>query len=128
MTALDKETLVRILTEPKNSLVKQYKKLFELEGVTIDFEKEALEAIAERAIERKTGARGLRAIMEEVLDGVMFESPSDTTISRILVTKQSVEDKKSFVYEHDPLKKPVRMMIPVSPDKEKSHKGRKTFA
>ena len=128
LTALDKETLVRILTEPKNSLVKQYKKLFELEGVTIDFEKEALEAIAERAIERKTGARGLRAIMEEVLDGVMFESPSDTTISRILVTKQSVEDKKSFVYEHDPLKKPVRMMIPVSPDKEKSHKGRKTFA
>ena len=64
LTALDKETLVAILTEPKNSLVKQYKKLFELEGVELEFEQEALEAIAERAIERKTGARGLRAIME----------------------------------------------------------------
>ena len=96
LTGLDRETLVRILTEPKNSLVKQYKKLFELEGVQLDFEPDALELIAERAIERKTGARGLRAIMEEVLDGVMFDSPSDQTITRIGVTRQGLDDKTSF--------------------------------
>ena len=128
LTALDKETLVAILTEPKNSLVKQYKKLFELEGVELEFEQEALEAIAERAIERKTGARGLRAIMEEVLDGLMFDSPSDPTITRVVVTRQGVEDKKSFDYEHDPMKKPVRMMIPVPQQKGKPSRGRKTFA
>ena len=128
LTGLDRETLVRILTEPKNSLVKQYKKLFELEGVQLDFEPDALELIAERAIERKTGARGLRAIMEEVLDGLMFDSPSDPTITRIVVTKQGIEDKTSFDYEHDPFKKPVRMMIPVSHEKEKASKGHKTFA
>ena len=108
LTALDKETLVAILTEPKNSLVKQYKKLFD--------------------IERKTGARGLRAIMEEVLDGLMFDSPSDPTITRVVVTRQGVEDKKSFDYEHDPMKKPVRMMIPVPQQKGKPSRGRKTFA
>lgn len=123
LTALDKEALVRILTEPKNSLVKQYKKLFELEGVQLEFEPEALEAIAEKAIDRKTGARGLRAIMEEALDGLMFESPSDPTITRIVVTKESVEDKKNFSYEHDPLKKPVHMMIPV-PHQEKGKSDR----
>ena len=125
LTSLDKDALVRILTEPKNSLVKQYKKLFELEDVQLEFEQDALEAIAEKAIERKTGARGLRAIMEEVLDNLMFESPSDQTITRIVVTREGVEDKKTFDYEHDPLKKPVRMMIPVSPEKGKGSKRRK---
>lgn len=128
LTALDKDSLIRILSEPKNSLLKQYKKLFALEGVELEFEPDALEAIAEQAIERKTGARGLRAIMEEVLDGLMFDSPSDPTITRIVVTKQGIEDKKSFDYEHDPLKKPVHMMIPVPSQPGKSPKGRKTFA
>ena len=128
LTGLDKESLVRILTEPKNSLVKQYKKLFELEGMQLEFEPQALETIAERAIERKTGARGLRAIMEEVLDGLMFDTPSDPTITRIVVTKEGIEDKKSFVFERDPLKVPVRMMIPVAQDQAKSRKNKKTFA
>ena len=128
LNSLDETALMKILVEPKNSLVKQYKKLFELEGVQLDFEPDALELIAERAIERKTGARGLRAIMEEVLDGLMFDSPSDPTITRIVVTKQGIEDKTSFDYEHDPFKKPVRMMIPVSHEKEKASKGHKTFA
>ena len=128
LTALDKDSLIRILTEPKNSLVKQYKKLFELEGVTLDFEKEALEAIAEQAIERKTGARGLRAIMEEVLDGLMFDSPSDSTITHITVTKKGVEDKKSFVYEHDSHKKPVDLMIPGPSGNNAGGKGRKSFS
>ena len=128
LTGLDKESLVRILTEPKNSLVKQYKKLFELEGMQLEFEPQALETIAERAIERKTGARGLRAIMEEVLDGLMFDTPSDPTITRIVVTKEGIEDKKSFVFERDLLKVPVRMMIPVAQDQAKSRKNKKTFA
>ena len=128
LTGLDKESLVRILTEPKNSLVKQYKKLFELEGMQLEFEPQALETIAERAIERKTGARGLRAIMEEVLDGLMFDTPSDPTITRIVVTKEGIEDKKSFVFERDPLKVPVRMMIPVAQDQAKSRKNKQTFA
>ena len=77
---------------------------------------------------RAAGARGLRAIMEEVLDGLMFDSPSDPTITRVVVTRQGVEDKKSFDYEHDPMKKPVRMMIPVPQQKGKPSRGRKTFA
>lgn len=128
LTALDRDSLIRILTEPKNSLVKQYKKLFELEGISLEFEQEALEMIAEKAIERKTGARGLRAIMEEVLDGLMFDSPSDPTVTRIVVTKEGIEDKESFQYEHDPLKQPVELMIPAADPKGASKKGHKTFA
>ena len=94
----------------------------------LEFEPQALETIAERAIERKTGARGLRAIMEEVLDGLMFDTPSDPTITRIVVTKEGIEDKKSFVFERDPLKVPVRMMIPVAQDQAKSRKNKKTCA
>ena len=73
-------------------------------------------------------SRGLRAIMEEVLDGLMFDTPSDPTITRIVVTKEGIEDKKSFVFERDPLKVPVRMMIPVAQDQAKSRKNKKTFA
>ena len=128
LTALDKDSLVRILTEPKNSLVKQYKKLFDLEGVKLDFDDDALDYIAEKAIERKTGARGLRAIMEEVLDGLMFDSPSDPTITRIVITREGIEDKKSFRYEHDPMKKQVRLMIPSAAKKDTGAKGSKSFA
>lgn len=123
LTRLDREGLVRILTEPKNSLVKQYKKLFELEGVELVFEDGAVEAIAEKAIERKTGARGLRAIMEDVLDKVMFEAPSDSTICRITVTPQSVEDKESFLFEHDPNKQPVPLMLPAPQERERGKKN-----
>ena len=76
MHNLDREALVRILTEPKNALVRQYKRLFELDGVELEFTDDALEAIADQAILRGTGARGLRAIMEEVLLSVMYEVPS----------------------------------------------------
>ena len=77
MNELDEEAMIRILKEPKNALVKQYQKLFELDGVRLNFEEEALEAIAKKAIERKTGARGLRAIVEGILLDLMYRVPSD---------------------------------------------------
>lgn len=89
---LNEEQLVRILTEPKNALVKQYKSLFDLDGIDLEFTNEALKAVAKKAIERKTGARGLRTIMEEVLGEVMFEAPSDETISKITIDAASVTD------------------------------------
>jgi ATP-dependent Clp protease ATP-binding subunit ClpX len=82
--------MVRILTEPKNALVKQYAKLFDLDGVELEFDEEALTAIAAKANERGTGARGLRAIMEEVLMPVMFDVPSEEDITRVVVTKDVV--------------------------------------
>lgn len=97
LCALDKEALVRILTEPKNSLVKQYKKLMELDGVELDFEEEALTAIAEKSIKRKTGARGLRAIMEKVMLDVMYRVPSDESITRCTITKEAVEGTAEVV-------------------------------
>lgn len=91
LDALDEKALVRILTEPKNSLVKQYKKLMELDGVHLDFDQDALEEIARLSLARKTGARGLRSIMEKTMMDVMYETPSDDTISECQITKASVE-------------------------------------
>ncbi len=91
---LDKEALVKILVEPKNALVKQYTKLFEIDGVQLEFEKEALEAIVEKAIERKTGARGLRSIIEEIMRDIMFDIPSNPNIVKCKITKETVIDKK----------------------------------
>ncbi len=88
---LDEDALVRILAEPKNSFVKQYQALFEMDDVELSFSEEALSAIAKKALERKTGARGLRGIMEEVLSDLMFEIPSDETVKEILITKECVE-------------------------------------
>jgi ATP-dependent Clp protease ATP-binding subunit ClpX len=87
---LDRAALIQILTEPKNALVKQYRRLFELDGVELDFEHEALEAIAEQAILRGTGARGLRAIMEEVLLSVMYEVPSRQDVARVVISRDVV--------------------------------------
>ena len=87
---LDKEALIKILVEPKNSLVKQYQKLFEIDGVELVFEQEALEAIVEKAIERKTGARGLRSIIEEIMRDIMFEIPSNPDIEKCIITKDTV--------------------------------------
>ena len=87
---LDIEALVRILTEPKNALVKQYQRMFELDGVGLEFELASLEAIAQLAVERKTGARGLRAILEEVLGPVMFDVPSNSEITKVIVTREAV--------------------------------------
>ncbi|HEY0487697.1 MAG TPA: ATP-dependent Clp protease ATP-binding subunit ClpX [Mycobacteriales bacterium] len=87
---LDREALVRILTEPRNALVRQYHRLFELDGVELDFTDDALEAIADQAILRGTGARGLRAIMEEVLMSVMYEIPSRSDVARVVITGEVV--------------------------------------
>lgn len=87
---LDVEALVRILSEPKNALVKQYQRMFELDGVGLEFELASLEAIAELAVARKTGARGLRAILEDVLGPVMFDVPSNTEITKVIVTREAV--------------------------------------
>jgi ATP-dependent Clp protease ATP-binding subunit ClpX len=87
---LDRESLVRILTEPRNALVRQYHRLFELDGVELEFDPPALEAIADQAMLRGTGARGLRAIMEEVLLSVMYEVPSNPDAARVLITREVV--------------------------------------
>jgi ATP-dependent Clp protease ATP-binding subunit ClpX len=88
--SLDREALTRILTEPRNALVRQYQRLFELDGVELEFAPEALAAIADQAILRGTGARGLRAILEEVLLSVMYEVPSNPNIARVLITREVV--------------------------------------
>lgn len=94
LSGLDTEALIKILTVPKNSIVQQYKKLFELDNVDLYFEDEALEAIAKKAQEQHTGARGLRGIMEDILTDLMFETPSDNTIDRIIITKEVVTEGK----------------------------------
>ena len=91
---LDRNALVKILVEPKNSLVKQYNKLFKYDNVELEFEQEALEAIVDKAIERKTGARGLRSIIEETMTDIMFEIPSNSKIEKCIITKQTVLEKK----------------------------------
>ncbi|EOR27593.1 MULTISPECIES: ATP-dependent Clp protease ATP-binding subunit ClpX [Clostridium] len=95
LESLDNDALVNILTEPKNALVKQYRKLFEIDNVELEFTGEALKAIADEAIERKTGARGLRSIVEEMMTDVMFEIPSDETISKIVINEDCIKSKKS---------------------------------
>ena len=90
VTPLDQHALMQILTVPKNALVRQYQRMFELDGVELEFEPPALEAIADLAVLRKTGARGLRAIMEEVLGPIMFEVPSSSEVARVVVTREAV--------------------------------------
>lgn len=95
LDALDNEALVRILTEPKNALVKQYKKLFELDGVDLEFMDDALVAISEEALRRNTGARGLRAIIEDIMLEVMYEVPSRVDVTKVVITKEVIEKKES---------------------------------
>ena len=90
LESLKKEDMVRILTEPKNALCKQYTKLLEYDHVELAFEQGALEAVAEKAMERQIGARGLRAILESVMVGIMYDIPSDPSISKVVVTADSV--------------------------------------
>ena len=97
LKGMDKETLIRIMTEPKNSIVKQYEALFKMDGVELAFEQSALEKIAELTIERKTGARGLRSIIEGVLQPLMFETPSDSNIKKITITRDTVENGKAEI-------------------------------
>ncbi len=93
--SLDRSALMQILTEPKNALVKQYQKLFEMDDVLLEFNQDALEAVAEKAIARNTGARGLRAILEETMLDVMYDIPSSTTIEKCIVNRDTVENNTS---------------------------------
>ena len=95
LESLDNDALVNILTQPKNALVKQYRKLFEIDNVELDFTDDALKAIANEAIERKTGARGLRSIVEEMMTEVMFDIPSDETISKVIINEDCIKEKNS---------------------------------
>lgn len=101
LSDLDIESLVKVLSEPKNSIVKQYIELFKLDGVTLKFDDEALKLIASKAYEQKTGARGLRGIVENILTDIMFETPSDNTIESIIITKECVEnsEKPKIIYK-----------------------------
>ena len=112
---LDKNALIKILVEPKNSLVKQYQKLFEIDGVELVFENEALEAIVDKAIERKTGARGLRSIIEEIMRDIMFDIPSNPDIIKCVITKQTVLGEKG----------PELVINENRKDKEKQNKKKK---
>lgn len=110
LNPLDKKALVQILTEPKNALVKQYQKLFELDNVDLEFENEAIEEIAQKALDRKTGARGLRAIFEETMLNVMYEIPSRDDIDKCIVTKEAILEHKepNLVYLEPGAKKAVK--------------------
>lgn len=108
---LDEEALVRILKEPKNALVKQYQKLFEMDGVVLEFDDEALQVIAKMAIKRKTGARGLRAILEDIMLNVMYEIPSRDDIEKCIITKDTVLNKQEpmlIIMDGQKQKKQVR--------------------
>ena len=109
---LDEVTLIRILTEPKNSMVKQYQHLFALDNVELEFESEALSAIAKRAIERKTGARGLRGILEDTLGKLMYEIPSDPTVVRVTVTADTVDNKGEALIVRDPERRELAAPAP----------------
>ncbi|ATD55664.1 ATP-dependent Clp protease ATP-binding subunit ClpX [Clostridium chauvoei] len=94
LESLDNDALINILTEPKNALVKQYSKLFEMDNVELEFTEDALKAIADEAIARKTGARGLRAIIEEIMVEIMFDIPSDESISKVIINEECIKNNK----------------------------------
>ena len=100
LESLKREDLVRILTEPKNAMTKQYKALLSYDGVELEYEQEALEAIADKAIEMKIGARGLRSVMEGVMTDIMYKVPSDTTANKVIITADSVKNGSSPVIKH----------------------------
>ncbi len=116
---LTKEAYIEILTKPKNALLKQYQKLFELDGVTLEFEPDAIEAVVDKAIERKTGARGLRAILEETMRDVMFEIPTNKNIVKCIITKETVKDGKEPKLVLNEVKKTTRKTTKTT--KEKSN-------
>ena len=122
---LDREALIKIATEPKNALVKQYQKLLEMDDVELEFSQEALEAIVDKAIERKTGARGLRSIIEEIMRDIMFEIPSISNVQKCIITKETVLDGKKpeiilaeKTAEEDNNKKKVKRHMPEKKNKE----------
>ena len=120
LDTLDKDALVRILQEPKNALVKQYQTMFEMDGVKLNFEPEALVKVAETALERKTGARGLRGVLENVMTDIMFSIPSDKTVSSVTITPEVVMGTGEPVVEHD------AMPVDPEPPKKRTRKTTKS--
>ena len=117
---LTREALIEIVTKPKNALVKQYKKLVALDGVDLEFDQEALEVIVDKAIERKTGARGLRSIIEEIMRDIMYDIPSNKKIAKCIITKENVLENKKPEIIIDENKKPVTLTKQTN--KKKIHK------
>ena len=117
---------MQILVEPKNALVKQYEKLFQIDGVELVFEKDAIEAIVEKAIERKTGARGLRSIIEEIMRDIMYEIPSNPNIEKCTVTKDTVlngAEPEIVINEQKTVRKPMvkkKRQMPEKQDKKET--------
>ena len=112
LDGLTKEALVEIVTKPKNALVKQYKKLVELDGVELEFAPEALEVIVDKAIERNTGARGLRSIIEEIMRDIMYDIPSNPKIAKCIITKECVENKDikpELIIDENKKKEPIKI-------------------
>ena len=107
LSALDVDALVSILTKPKNAIIRQFQYLFELDDVYLEFEEDALRAVAAKAIERETGARGLRAIVEEFMTDIMYNIPSDETIEKIIITKETVETKAEPIITYNPERQPI---------------------
>jgi ATP-dependent Clp protease ATP-binding subunit ClpX len=101
LAALTRDEMIRILTEPRNALVKQYAKLFEYDQVELCFEQEALDAVADQAVARAIGARGLRSALEQVMTGIMYEIPSDVTAAKVTITGAAVLDKAEPSIERD---------------------------
>ena len=118
LDTLDRDALVRILQEPKNALVKQYQTMFEMDNVKLNFEPEALVKVAETALERKTGARGLRGVLENVMTDIMFSIPSDKTVSSVTIPPEVVMGTGEPVIEHD--------AMPVDPEPPKKHTRKTT--
>jgi ATP-dependent Clp protease ATP-binding subunit ClpX len=100
------------MSEPKNSILRQYQALLEMDKVTLEFDEESKNAIAQKAILRKTGARGLRSIVEELLQGIMFEIPSDYTVEKIIITRDCIEDGAKPAVIKNPNRKPIKLKIP----------------
>jgi ATP-dependent Clp protease ATP-binding subunit ClpX len=121
LESLDKATLINILSQPKNALVKQYKKLFEMDNVELEFSMEALDSIAEEALKRNTGARGLRAIIEDIMKDIMFEIPSKEEITKVVVNKDTITTKQPEVFLTEGQKR-----LPIKAKKSKSRKGIET--
>lgn len=111
LSGLDKASLVRVLTEPKSSIVKQYKKMFELDNVALEFELSALEAVAQKALDRRTGARGLRSIMEEILTDLMYKVPSDYTIEKVIIKPETVNDNADAEIVFNTEREPINITI-----------------
>jgi len=100
LDTLNEEALYKVLTEPKNSLIKQYKKLFRMEGINLEFRKVALDEIIAQAVERKAGARALRAVMEEAMMDIMYQIPDMDSVDKIIITKKVIKDGAKPLYRY----------------------------